>query len=767
MDIANIKHIVDNLWKFQIKDIYSSPELLTLIDQSVDKKFAEGGSGDLYSLKNEPNVVLKVLDTCSEKRINLAMSNRKVCEESAKNFLYKILYDKGYAYLMTNIVCEAVIGGVLYELVKKKYTLHFSPSIGIWLDPTNIRSYYFLNKLKTIQDIEKKVGRKVNTDFDFLYQLFELSHSLGVAQETGEFTHYDMHTDNILFDELTIPSVVYPIPMPDGTVKPFELASLGYQVKIVDFGMSRVKKDNILLSQIVDYFPVRNFGMFNPYYDIAAYLGSILLLGRKKRYENTTHHYLREGISDEILCKVYAFLYDRKIPKPESQEDFLKQILDDFYKSAKGFNIWRPTDESPGFVRYFPTRNVHELTLWLAQELETAKIGKFNPIITDQLVLNRLSQYTLWSRLAKRQIAPLPDIASSDREKRGNSFINRLTEKIGQGITYESMIINYLSDIPYTVFTPTSKMLESCPLTKIVVHNVFVNHNEAINMGYRYRTSCCKESVIDFMEKRIGVAMNGGFFDINRSYIPIGLYQQNYNNNYSGYKDIPLLYMKYYGIIEINKEGKQIAIINPNIENYVLNKDANIFMSGPILVWNKKIVFDYDTIKDTTEMIEGKEVYIFQCRKPEKDEVGVRYLSLREAVYFEADPSTSSCIRRAEKVKPGKYLFNSDMILPGELAHASNPNPRSMLIIRENTDGKGDLVFSVIEGRDSNGSDGADMYTMAKLALQEGAITAINLDGGMSSTVVLHRAINDPLFSINQDKLQGYPVGNILSMIRE
>ncbi len=76
----------------------------------------------------------------------------------------------------------------------------------------------------------------------------------------------------------------------------------------------------------------------------------------------------------------------------------------------------------------------------------------------------------------------------------------------------------------------------------------------------------------------------------------------------------------------------------------------------------------------------------------------------------------------------------------GEVAH-----PRTAVGIREN----GDAVFVVVDGRRPEWSNGASLTELAGLMLERGTVTALNLDGGGSSTFIVKqnqelRMLNHP-----------------------
>ena len=101
------------------------------------------------------------------------------------------------------------------------------------------------------------------------------------------------------------------------------------------------------------------------------------------------------------------------------------------------------------------------------------------------------------------------------------------------------------------------------------------------------------------------------------------------------------------------------------------------------------------------------------------------------------------------------------------MSHAGNPNPRSMLVLRDSDKYKDDVLFVYFEGRDDRGM-GVDLNFLAKYALEKlGAKIAINLDGGRSSSIVWRSEEESSVIkTANPNHKNFYPVGNILSLVR-
>ena len=107
-------------------------------------------------------------------------------------------------------------------------------------------------------------------------------------------------------------------------------------------------------------------------------------------------------------------------------------------------------------------------------------------------------------------------------------------------------------------------------------------------------------------------------------------------------------------------------------------------------------------------------------------------------------------------------ITNCMLIPPGELSHASNPNPRSAIIIDENEQ----ISIIYVEGRDMRGA-GMDLAQLSQLCIRLGAVAAINLDGGISSQFVWKRPGEQIINQPNPAHDYSYPVGSIISYMKK
>ena len=88
-------------------------------------------------------------------------------------------------------------------------------------------------------------------------------------------------------------------------------------------------------------------------------------------------------------------------------------------------------------------------------------------------------------------------------------------------------------------------------------------------------------------------------------------------------------------------------------------------------------------------------------------------------------------------------LQNGDYVASwGDAGYLDHVHPRTAVGI----DASGSkLIIVVVDGRQPNYSDGANMQELADILLENGAVDALNLDGGGSSTLVIEGADGQPI----------------------
>ena len=184
------------------------------------------------------------------------------------------------------------------------------------------------------------------------------------------------------------------------------------------------------------------------------------------------------------------------------------------------------------------------------------------------------------------------------------------------------------------------------------------------------------------------------------------------------------------------------------------NKEDQLFSSGPILIENGKIVFNPNEERfDCTDLKHSGKDVLNVTDETITLSGHYKYKTIQENGF--------SCVK--EFVPDVKTYPRCDKILPGELSHADNPNPRSAFCILSD----GNYMFITIEGRGNRGI-GFDLYTLAKSILLSfpKVVSMINLDGGRSSNIAWRNHKENKVYISNPDHGYPYPVGNILSLTK-
>lgn len=723
----NVDALVDQLPKFDVKEIsfdeipYDS-ENLTLL--------GEGGRGKVYAIEGEPNKVFKY-------QTPIEYPPKGKCTQDGYDITHPFtVYESTYPenrHIMTlpAIVSEGLIGGMLNKLLDYKYTINFLRTYELGYLPDPATSFLTLEKVQT------DIDQMVRNDNDFLLLLFQFLHGIMVAQEMISFTHYDSHPGNLLYIPTNLEYIKYPLVNKSVTIR-----TRGFILKIADYG-SAVGKYR---STFVNPFPYnciqRTYAVFNPQYDILAFWGSLLVDSPSPFLQNNMLVKKARNLDRDLLIRLFRIFFNP--PGDLTEFDQIKDWITSTYFSV---NIqarprWRPRDLD--WVKYFKIKSVHYLLDDLATLLQERGLATEEEVGGSTIKLNRLPRYVL------DQIAPEISYFTAQQPS--------VDSEVLPGIRLRSFSVKSLGEVKYYNLVPSKKETQQCrnnPGSNMVektqyISEVIINLDTAMANGYRFNLECCRVSLLDYMtlNKLEGVAINGGFFDINKSYLPTALFKNRHLSKNS--VQIPNIYLRFFGMYNIDEKG---LIHLGRIEPERL-KSAQFEACGPLLVYDGKVMITEEVIN-----IIYKNKLPFQCSIPTVPGNKNKFLTLNEA-------SANFCNRPAP-LPPDIQIPNCDAITGGELSHASNPNPRSMILTRINSQGAHQIVFVVVEGRNERG-DGMDLIELARFAVERyKADRAVSLDGGSSSNIVLKMPGNPTYYVVNEKKETKYPVGSIISFTKK
>ncbi len=646
-------------------------------------------------------------------------------------------------YNLPNLLSEISIGMILGRM---KESVGFTPTLNSNIsEDSNVYIKMQANK-NVVQNGILNPLLKMTGDNpkSFIYMLFQISHALLTAQEKYKTTHYDLHIENILWDEWPKDKkyLSYPLPNTDERlVIPKNYCP--YILKISDFALSRLETRNSLVTPLIDTFPVKTYGEFHPSYDILSLIGTILIDNKYREAFDDLFNNL--DIYKFMIIFSLWVLNEKEIKiKPDSNRDDLDQIRDQIgnkYFTQIGttqnkFNF-RPKKEGD-FVTYSNSKSLVKIVNFLAKVLQTKKYALNSNSSNDKVIyLKRLNKYKEYNYVSEYT----PDINLKNLPKKTQTLGNYEEMKIDEMMKLRSYhVLTNLPPKEYN-FTIEDKQLDTCPIQEHYMSVLFVDKDYI--KTHKFKLDCCKLDPANYMLKndKIGFVINGGFFDIKGNYLPIGPYKDDYSYIYN--HEIPPEYKDVFRYVVLKDNKLSIK------KNY--NKGDQLFSAGPILIENGKLVFNsYEERFGCTDL-----------KHSEGDVLSLDDDTITVSGHYKYNSEGSSCFR--EFVSDVKTYPRCDRIMPGELSHADNPNPRSALCILNN----GDYMFITVEGR-SNRGVGFDLYTMAKSILLSfpKVKTMVNLDGGRSSNIAWRTEKKDKVYISNPDHVYPYPVGNILTLFK-
>lgn len=715
---------------------FSKPkaDVIRELKRIVDKKIGEGGVGRIFDLKGYPRYIVKV--TTPTLGLNKCLD--RYVDTLERGEVFESIYPSDPSIdasikTFPNTISETLVGAVLSGL--SKHCDSFGHIYRAVYTPEDLSTYIVMEKLRP------GLGDILNNEDDFICFLLQVCYALWIAQEKHKFTHYDLHIDNILF-ELSDSEDFIGYPMKNG--KTVYVRNRGFNIKIIDYGMARAEyhydhDKKIIITPMVDTCPHMHLGVFDPYYDILSVMGCFLAYKNAPGTIGDKFLRFKDSFIDYILNVIYG-------------NDDIGAILKTYYNrnSSKEY-IWRPKDQSGHKYPYIP--NCGDIMIDLASYIVGNNQGYYDPPVWGLIKsYDRLSEYNIdnYSPLMKSI-----SLASMDDQR-----------DVGPGITMSSYKVVVKSRISEYNRTPVEKQIENCErfpergnLSVQYITEVLINPRKAYKAGYRFKFACCKVDPIDYLieTKSEGVAINGGFFNLE-SHTPIGLFKNE--DIVNDIDSIPLTYRSYYGIVYLD-ENDQLGItkVSSHMIDRFRSDNKSYMSSGPLLVMNGRIVFDETTVETMKNIsIDGvirHDVSIFQCDISRSD------VNQNAEVFLRPNRSINETCSN-ESAGNNSRVRNCSKIKPGELSHASNPNPRSMLAITEN-----DLViFVVVEGRENRGF-GMDLVQLAQFARSRlNAKYAINLDGGRSSRMSIRMPNDQAVYTMTEDMKTKYPAGDILSLVR-
>lgn len=780
---------------------------------------ASGGMGSVY---NFGNFILKKTIVCPNtshpnllKLCMIAEDNDLQYETVNTDKNSEILYK---SYGVPNYILE-ILTGIYISNKISPYTDGFCKVYGGLYDKTKNIAYYLQEKLVDYPN-------RTMSGTAYIKFLFEMLSTLSIAQDKYCYVHYDLHKDNIMFrrtkkDIVRIYNGIYNLAT--GSQKLSVSIKSKFQPVIIDYGFSRFSAENMIL------YPTESFRisgeaardqntryyldnhLFNSYYDMIMLIRSFQ--EATKSMKNDIYY-----ISTYLLC----FIFQKNNPD-DIEEMFLTREFHKVPSTRLRMDMLNTTQK----------HNIKNVIDYLVESMLNDKVYFYNktdirfpPIDIDcknntQSSPDKISQLEI---LIKRSLSSDPNaIVKNHFLNNSESYNFPITVKLPDGPIYPNVsnsIGNILEGSAWQFCTYTLKRSElgfendlSNPYVKWYNLNPRMNYNDDINIAcsvmwqphitntpFRFKSDCCRIDPRRYLQnKKEGVVINGSFFNLNKDYGPVGLFKND--DLIIEQTPISMYYVNDFEYIVINRNGMINISSYKNINNEELDVDENssIFTSAPLLVKNGRQTFTESRLKECYQNKSGN------------DKIYYKYLSSsREKKLLEQVGETvyKSMINPFDRVFPtlikqtdierfanpkDETILSSEIyirsvadIKPGELIHAANPNPRSVLALTNN----GLVLFFVFPGRgDGFGkvtkdnpmspvteSTGLDLIDLSSLLCKKELLDplnlppntnitfAINLDGGGSSSLNVKESDKDYVVTSSRN-VSSYPVGNVLSYV--
>ncbi len=453
-----------------IKDFDQRNPLTNYIITQLPKLKAinQGAVGRVYEIGQ---YVVKQIKPCLKK-------NSRYCTDLSKPIT---LTKRRFA--IPNLLSEILIGSLLNSpFVAKTITSFILNDNEIYIVMEKLTPFILKNQLTlTLSEV------------DFVILLFQLSYALLDLQQRYQFTHYDLHGENILYLDNNNP-ITFPLPNKSKSIR----LNCPFVIKLADFALSRMTINEITIGPMQDQFPVKSFGEFNHSYDFASVLGSILFyepfkltLSLKRFILSLTSWYYRKEMSFDNIINLY--------------------------KIAKGKPTFR-LREVDNYVMYVNTRSLVDVVNYLARNLVNSGFAQYTA--------STLNLYRYYDDI--KLLRP-----------------NKLIEFGNIKLIKKTFHFNAPPSI-YN-FTVEKEQLKRCPSQHHSFSFLSIPKNSST-----FFYDCCKIDCVNYLVQNpsIRLVINGGFFNIKEDYLPIGPYRDR-DISISRYR-IPELYSKDYAYVSLN-----------------------------------------------------------------------------------------------------------------------------------------------------------------------------------------------------------------------
>lgn len=699
---------------------FTDKKALTEIETLLKSSSSIGtnnGAGRVYKTKN--GIIIKVVKYCSKKTEETDLINHlcKLADEGDVIYHIPDTNTGKECIYAPNYLTENLIGILLSEKMER-YSKCFMKVYGFQYDRESSDKITY-----TLSEELYPKKERVSSVEDVIFLNLQIMRALDVSQKIGRFTHYDLHQDNVMIRKYKEPQI-NEIKLDNGE---YLYTYFDYDPVIIDYGLSRFETEKTVLSPKGkmgnNTFHIHENYYFNPYYDLFTFLYTQNALATDS---------FNQSIK-EVIAEIYYMFID--VPKNAKSKELFSFKFTEYLKNG---TKWRPkaerlTTEVPE-IKWHRVRSASELfndcvNKFLARYRnsfnESDASNAFDALIKNKFLISstklafnqkvtsleyptKTFKYNLYRTMDERKKYSL-QIDNIIQIKSTNEFPDYIDKKI-HSYHYE--------------LTDNMKKAKSFsyPIDDAWLHASFIDQEKGVKNRYKFHFDCCRLDMRSYLQSetiKTGITINASFFKLKEDYSPIGYFR---THNYESNNKIPEKYQKYYGLLYTDKNGLlNICADSSEFSKIIKNEsNKNILSCGPIIVKGGAKIMTQSMLSKYKEL---------QCMKINDEDQGIN------------------------------DTINCKDILPGELSHSANPNPRSVIFLtKSNTVG----IFYV-EGRDEKGP-GMDLSQLADLCIKYGAVTAMNLDGGRSSQLMWKD--EGVIYQTNTVNMSAYPVGTIISFTR-
>lgn len=729
-----------------------------------------------YAMLTQDGNVVKVLHLCGGTQ-QTEMKDEMCIQAKTGDKIYRfpssfegkeIVFAPGY-------ITESIIGVLLSDenSAIPLYTPSVPRTLGFqYVGDPEYTVYTVMDRLNSLND-------KIHNEYDLIYMFFQSASALNTLQKLNRFTHYDLHTGNLMTKPRDNYSTVYVYQLNNGQ---YLYSWSFWDICLIDFGFSRMETGRSVIMSSTPFFGPRRGGQYVSYYSFDPYVDMFCLLyfglfwgrrsdgsvhGRPVNFAMgdppTRNLIARRLIVDFLNIDVDMNNYDattaairtslhriignsypnmwRPIPPELSKYDPGNNIYpalspEDFMSKIADFLVEMQQSTQPGFdatEKYAVARYLRDYGMVVSTRRDIDLIGRYG--------ITHVKYYDLPPDTMNTRYYPT---VNADNEY-GNAWgVMTLTSdhnfNLHDAYGREIDVRRTLANFNKQPRLPSSMVIRN-DLSTQFVHVAFIYQAQGMANGYRWKMECCRVDMRNYFNTPTiasGIAINAGFYRLHKDFLPIGYYR---TDDIVFNIPVPEGYGHLYGMVGIDHNGELDIVrgLDPkNARDY-----PHILSVGPVLVWNGQRVMTDNELYDPD----------LECRLPTQTEyqyARVNNEEVPENLFAVPGDANSPVIKNCSNVSPG------------ELSHAANPNPRSALAIMD-----GGIVLMVyVEGRDQRG-DGMDLSQLSEVCLNLGADKAINLDGGGSSQLIWKNENDNSIKQTNPSHEFVYPVGNIISFVRE